>query len=177
MVWKRRVNPIAKGCFICKNKIPMIKAVIVKIKAKISRGSLFKILILGINDKEFLFSWSFKRGFLLLIYKTRVFIKLLKLMLTVIGWIFNLLIFLPGVFAFISYRKHLLSIILSLEYIVLRIYLTLFYCLRLFNGELYFSVIFLTFRVCEGALGLSILVSLVRSHGNDYYQSFSVLQC
>lgn len=27
----------------------------------ISRGSLNKILILGINDKEFLFSWSFNR--------------------------------------------------------------------------------------------------------------------
>ena len=27
-----------------------------------TRNSLFKILILEINDKEFLFSWSFKRA-------------------------------------------------------------------------------------------------------------------
>jgi NADH-ubiquinone oxidoreductase chain 4L len=32
------------------------------------------------------------------------------------------------------------------------------------------------FSVCEGSLGLSILVSMIRSHGNDYFQSYSVLQ-
>jgi hypothetical protein len=32
-----------------------------KINWIISRGSLYKILILGINEKEILFSWSFKR--------------------------------------------------------------------------------------------------------------------
>ena len=33
------------------------------------------------------------------------------------------------------------------------------------------------FSVCEGSLGLSILVSIIRSHGNDYFQSYNVLQC
>jgi NADH-ubiquinone oxidoreductase chain 4L len=36
---------------------------------------------------------------------------------------------------------------------------------------------FLTFRVCEGALGITVLVSLIRTHGNDYFNSFSILQC
>lgn len=38
---------------------------VIKIHWIISRNSLSKILILGINDKEFLFSWSFKRLFLI----------------------------------------------------------------------------------------------------------------
>jgi hypothetical protein len=34
---------------------------------------------------------------------------------------------------------------------------------------IFFFIIFLTFIVCEGVLGLSILVSLIRTHGNDYF--------
>ncbi|GLH16376.1 NADH-ubiquinone oxidoreductase chain 4, partial [Gryllus bimaculatus] len=41
-----------------------------------------------------------------------------------------------------------------------------------FQNELYFSIIYLVFAVCEGSLGLGILISMVRSHGNDFFQSF-----
>nr|YP_010033112.1 NADH dehydrogenase subunit 4L [Hemipenthes neimengguensis]QOW39620.1 NADH dehydrogenase subunit 4L [Hemipenthes neimengguensis] len=86
-------------------------------------------------------------------------------------------LFMIGVMVFVSYRKHLLSMLLSLEYMVLSLFLALCMYLFYFNNELYFSMVFLTFSVCEGALGLSILVSMVRTHGNDYFQSFSILQC
>jgi len=46
-----------------------------------------------------------------------------------------------------------------------------------FNYSLFFVVYFLVFSVCEGSLGLTILVSIIRSHGNDYFQSYRVLQC
>nr|YP_010977918.1 NADH dehydrogenase subunit 4L [Afronurus levis]WHN78877.1 NADH dehydrogenase subunit 4L [Afronurus levis] len=82
-----------------------------------------------------------------------------------------------GVFVFISNRKHLLATLLSLEFIVLAIYSLLFLYLISLGLEMYFTMVFLTFAVCEGALGLSILVSMIRTHGNDYFQSFSVLQC
>nr|AIW06173.1 NADH dehydrogenase subunit 4L [Potamanthus sp. MT-2014] len=82
-----------------------------------------------------------------------------------------------GLFVFISKRKHLLATLLSLEFIVLSLYLLLFSYLLNLGSELYFSMVFLTFAVCEGALGLSILVSMIRTHGNDYFQSFSILQC
>nr|QHZ87545.1 NADH dehydrogenase subunit 4L [Parafronurus sp. XL-2019] len=82
-----------------------------------------------------------------------------------------------GVFVFISNRKHLLATLLSLEFIVLSLYSLLFLYLISLGLEMYFTMVFLTFAVCEGALGLSILVSMIRTHGNDYFQSFSVLQC
>lgn len=85
--------------------------------------------------------------------------------------------FLVGVIVFISNRKHLLRILLRLEFIVLSLFFFLFIYLSFLNYENFFRVIFLTFRVCEGALGLSILVSIIRTHGNDYFQSFRVLQC
>ncbi|KAH8361273.1 hypothetical protein KR093_010823, partial [Drosophila rubida] len=88
---------------------------------------------------------------------------------------FLIVLFTLGLFCFVSNRKHLLSMLLRLEFIVLVLFLILFIYLNLINFENYFSIIFLTFRVCEGALGLSILVSIIRTHGNDYFQSFRII--
>nr|YP_009560418.1 NADH dehydrogenase subunit 4L [Peckia collusor]QAB06074.1 NADH dehydrogenase subunit 4L [Peckia collusor] len=98
-------------------------------------------------------------------------------MLMILSWILPSILFIMGVFTFVSNRKHLLSMLLSLEYIVLSLFLLLFIYLNMFNFEFFFSMMFLTFSVCEGALGLSILVSMIRTHGNDYFQSFNILQC
>nr|ALF04110.1 NADH dehydrogenase subunit 4L [Styloperla sp. YZD-2015] len=98
-------------------------------------------------------------------------------MLTLFFWGLPLLMFICGGWVFGSKCKHLLLTLLSLEFLVLSLFLLLFMFLNNFNYELFFSMIFLTFSVCEGALGLSILVSMVRTHGNDYFQSFSILQC
>lgn len=91
------------------------------------------------------------------------------------NWGLPRLILIIGLFMFISSRKHLLSILLSLEFIVLILFFILFIYLNIINYEIFFRIIFLTFRVCEGALGLSILVSLIRTHGNDNFQSFRIL--
>nr|YP_010411413.1 NADH dehydrogenase subunit 4L [Agrilus sichuanus]URN73059.1 NADH dehydrogenase subunit 4L [Agrilus sichuanus] len=80
-----------------------------------------------------------------------------------------------GLLVFCSKRKHLLLTLLSLEFIVLSLYLMSSFSLSVLSYEFFFLMIFLTFSVCEGALGLSILVSLIRTHGNDYFQSFNIL--
>nr|YP_010596805.1 NADH dehydrogenase subunit 4L [Sarcophaga fani]WAK85058.1 NADH dehydrogenase subunit 4L [Sarcophaga fani] len=98
-------------------------------------------------------------------------------MLMTLNWVLSSVLFIMGVFTFVSNRKHLLSMLLSLEYIVLSLFLLLFIYLNMLNFEFFFSMMFLTFSVCEGALGLSILVSMIRTHGNDYFQSFNILQC
>lgn len=91
--------------------------------------------------------------------------------------VFFCFIFLIGGFSFVYSYKHLLNILLRLEFIVLRLFFILFFYLNLNLYELYFSIYFLTFAVCEGVLGLSIIVSIIRSHGNDYFLNFSLLQC
>lgn len=98
-------------------------------------------------------------------------------MIILLNYAFSIFLFIIGLLVFVSNRKHLLSILLSLEYIVLVLFFFLIIYLNLIEYEFFFSIIFLTFRVCEGALGLSILVSIIRTHGNDYFQSFNVLQC
>nr|AXS66027.1 NADH dehydrogenase subunit 4L [Cobelura sp. KM-2017] len=72
-------------------------------------------------------------------------------------------------------RKHLLIMLLSLEFMVVSLYFGLtIYFSQLFY-EFFFLLIFLTMSVCEGVLGLSVLVLMIRTHGNDYISSFSSL--
>nr|AQM39846.1 NADH dehydrogenase subunit 4L [Orophyllus montanus] len=98
-------------------------------------------------------------------------------MIMMMNWLGLVFLMMGGVKVFCSNRKHLLAMLLSLEFMVLSMFLMLFILLSFFENEVYFLMIFLSFCVCEGALGLSILVLLIRTHGNDFFQSFSVLQC
>nr|YP_009047842.1 NADH dehydrogenase subunit 4L [Lista haraldusalis]AHB23435.1 NADH dehydrogenase subunit 4L [Lista haraldusalis]UNP24734.1 NADH dehydrogenase subunit 4L [Lista haraldusalis] len=90
-------------------------------------------------------------------------------------WISMFMMYLIGNLIFVSKRKHLLIVLLSLEFIVLSIFFFLLMFLMYIENNLYMLMVFLVFSVCEGALGLSILVSMIRTHGNDYFQSFNLL--
>nr|APX39845.1 NADH dehydrogenase subunit 4L [Leptomona erythrocephala] len=85
------------------------------------------------------------------------------------------LMFMAGTMSFVLNRKHLLLMLLSLEFIVIALYLNMFMYFSMINYEFFFSMIFLSMSVCEGALGLSILTLMVRVHGNDYVLTFSSL--
>jgi len=39
---------------------------------------------------------------------------------------------------------------------------------------MFYSLIYLIFRACEGALGLSILVTIRRTHGGDNFNIFNL---
>lgn len=103
------------------------------------------------------------------------FIKLLKLMN--LFFFVYIYIFMVGLWTLCIIQKHLLLCLLRLEFIVLSLFLILYFYLIIFNYELYFRIIYLSFRVCEGVLGLSVLISIIRSHGNDYLSSFNSLLC
>nr|QJF46882.1 NADH dehydrogenase subunit 4L [Marasmia exigua] len=83
--------------------------------------------------------------------------------------------FIIGNMIFVSKHKHLLIILLSLEFIVLSIFFFMIFMFSYIEYDMYMLMVFLVFSVCEGALGLSILVSMIRTHGNDYFQSFNLL--
>lgn len=86
-----------------------------------------------------------------------------------------IIIFLLGNIIFVSKHKHLLITLISLEFIVLRIFFLMILYLIIINYNIYILIVFLVFSVCEGALGLSILVSIIRTHGNDYFQRFNLI--
>nr|QAX27894.1 NADH dehydrogenase subunit 4L [Chilo suppressalis] len=87
----------------------------------------------------------------------------------------SIFMFIIGLMIFVSKHKHLLVVLLSLEFIVLGIFLEMMMVFNYVNFDMYMLMVFLVFSVCEGALGLSILVSMIRTHSNDYFQSFSML--
>nr|WRQ18156.1 NADH dehydrogenase subunit 4L [Dryodurgades tortilis] len=80
-------------------------------------------------------------------------------------------LFITGLFSFIFVRKHILLCLISLEFIVIYLFLVVFFYCSMYDYSFYLYVLCMTFFVCEGALGLAVLVSLIRSHGNDYLNS------
>nr|YP_010582970.1 NADH dehydrogenase subunit 4L [Vatana ogromna]UGN61416.1 NADH dehydrogenase subunit 4L [Vatana ogromna] len=84
---------------------------------------------------------------------------------------FCVYMFFMGLFSLILIRKHILLCLISLEFVVISLLMMiLFYCL-MFNYSFYLYLLMMTFYVCEGVLGLSILVYMIRCHGNDYLMS------
>nr|ALN11761.1 NADH dehydrogenase subunit 4L [Rhynchophorus ferrugineus] len=85
-----------------------------------------------------------------------------------------IIMFLSGLLVFSLNRKHMLLMLLSLEYTIVAMFMLLFMHLSVFE-DYYFSLIYLVMSVCESALGLAILVVMIRGHGNDFIMSFSSL--
>nr|YP_009408654.1 NADH dehydrogenase subunit 4L [Elysia cornigera]ANP26521.1 NADH dehydrogenase subunit 4L [Elysia cornigera] len=81
-----------------------------------------------------------------------------------------------GVGAFFLYQVHTLNILLSLEAVMLSI-LIILYTYSSFSGAPSFSfLVLLTFAACEAALGLSLMVSMLRLWGNDYINSLGSMK-
>jgi len=49
--------------------------------------------------------------------------------------------------------------------------------INMVEGESYFILYFLVFVVCEGALGVGLIVILIRSYGSDLFLSLNLTQC
>nr|QLY90119.1 NADH dehydrogenase subunit 4L [Athripsodes aterrimus] len=76
---------------------------------------------------------------------------------------------------FCLYRKYFLVMLLMLEFMVLNIFFILNLMLMFLSMDFFFLMIFLVITVCEGVLGISILVNMLRMYGMDYFLIFSIL--
>nr|YP_009868534.1 NADH dehydrogenase subunit 4L [Cofana yasumatsui]QKG63364.1 NADH dehydrogenase subunit 4L [Cofana yasumatsui] len=81
------------------------------------------------------------------------------------------LIFMFSLISVIYIRKHILLCLMNLEFVILTVLLVIFNFCLLYNYNFYIYIFYMTFFVCEGSLGLSILVSMLRNQGNDYLNS------
>nr|QNR04866.1 NADH dehydrogenase subunit 4L [Chorisquilla orientalis] len=89
----------------------------------------------------------------------------------------SMIMILSGMWGLVSKWKHLLGSLLSLEHMMLGIFWLLTIVFSYVGQETYFTLILFTFAACEGVLALSILVSIIRTHGNDQFSSFTILRC
>nr|AFU50282.1 NADH dehydrogenase subunit 4L [Donacia distincta] len=87
----------------------------------------------------------------------------------------SLIFLFSGLLMYSFNYKHLLIMLLSLEFMVISLYFLLFNYLSLMSYEFFFSLIFLSMSVMESVLGLSIMVYMIRAFGNDYMLSFTFL--
>lgn len=97
-------------------------------------------------------------------------------MINLIYFVVFFCIFFVG-FRYILNRKYVLIILIRLEFIGLILFFIIYLNLSNFGLETYFLMVFLTFCVCEGVIGLSLLVNMIRSHGNDLIKSLNFLKC
>nr|YP_009108152.1 NADH dehydrogenase subunit 4L [Panopea globosa]AIU56061.1 NADH dehydrogenase subunit 4L [Panopea globosa] len=86
------------------------------------------------------------------------------------GVIMCLVFFSVAVFMVISQKRYFLVILLSVEVMVLALFLGLVsYSVSVGSvGSILMGVFFLTFSVCEASIGLGVLVATVRFWGGDY---------
>nr|YP_007474890.1 NADH dehydrogenase subunit 4L [Liphistius erawan]AFC77878.1 NADH dehydrogenase subunit 4L [Liphistius erawan] len=75
--------------------------------------------------------------------------------------------FLVGVVSLLWWRYHILCCLLSIELMLSMVFLSLVYASCLEFNESSVLLVFLSMVVCESSVGLSLLVSLSRSHGGD----------
>nr|YP_009735162.1 NADH dehydrogenase subunit 4L [Acropyga pallida]QBG38659.1 NADH dehydrogenase subunit 4L [Acropyga pallida] len=69
--------------------------------------------------------------------------------------------------------KYMLLILIIIEFMVLTIFMIMYLIFSLINLEM-FVIYYLVFSVCEGVLGLALLILTVRFHGNELYYLFNI---
>lgn len=80
-------------------------------------------------------------------------------------------VFFSSVISFFIIRKHLFINLVSLEFLVISLLLSIFFICLMIGYRFYIYVICMVFFVCEGVLGLRVLVRIIRFHRNDYLNS------
>nr|AVW86198.1 NADH dehydrogenase subunit 4L [Iphione sp. YZ-2018] len=91
---------------------------------------------------------------------------------------FSTLATLSAMLTFVIQRTHVLMALLALEAMILNLMIICLISLCPLNpNELFICMIILTFGACEAGLGLSCLVKMTRSFGNDMLQTISSPSC
>nr|YP_008994358.1 NADH dehydrogenase subunit 4L [Cistopus taiwanicus]AGS15331.1 NADH dehydrogenase subunit 4L [Cistopus taiwanicus] len=86
----------------------------------------------------------------------------------------SMYMYMCGLFVLLFQWKHILNMMLGFEVLTLSVISLFFFSLVMISLNLYLVITVVVFGVCEATLGLSLLVSFIRLHGNDYVSSLSV---
>nr|ABD95367.1 NADH dehydrogenase subunit 4L [Ligia oceanica] len=83
--------------------------------------------------------------------------------------------FISGLMSFVLSWNHILSTLIAMEFMALSLFFTLNSVSAETWTESFYALIYLAVAVCEGALGLSILVAASQQTGNDLFSSMNTL--
>nr|QXJ42006.1 NADH dehydrogenase subunit 4L [Euprymna sp. Type 4 GS-2021] len=83
-------------------------------------------------------------------------------------------IYICGVIILLFQWKHVLNMMLSFEIMMLGVIFLFLLSWGVNSSDYSLMMVIVVFGVCEASLGLSLLVSMVRCHGNDYVKSLNL---
>nr|YP_010271140.1 NADH dehydrogenase subunit 4L [Anchon yunnanense]UKB86905.1 NADH dehydrogenase subunit 4L [Anchon yunnanense] len=86
-----------------------------------------------------------------------------------VNFCFILLFF--GILSLSLVRKHVFLCLVSLELIIIYLLLMIYFFCFFYYCSFYIYLMVLTFFVCEGVLGLSLIILMIRCHSNDFLNS------
>nr|QXJ42136.1 NADH dehydrogenase subunit 4L [Sepiolinae sp. GS-2021] len=86
----------------------------------------------------------------------------------------SIFIYISGVVILLFQWKHILNMMLSFEIMMLGVIFLFLLSLGFYSNDYSLMMVIVVFGVCEASLGLSLLVSMVRVHGNDYVKSLNM---
>nr|AHA52580.1 NADH dehydrogenase subunit 4L [Triraphis sp. QL-2013] len=80
----------------------------------------------------------------------------------------NFLMFFSSCYMFSFFYKHILLNLINMEFMMINLMSMMYLIMNMMNMNIFFLSFFLAISICEGVLGLSIMVYMVRLTGNDY---------
>nr|UYR45755.1 NADH dehydrogenase subunit 4L [Merostenus sp.] len=86
----------------------------------------------------------------------------------------NLMMFIITLFMISYMYNHLFLTLISFEFMMLSVLLMLM--IKFLNLNMIYLFYYLVFVVCEGVLGLTLLILLIRSKGNDNLLMFNLME-
>nr|YP_009501992.1 NADH dehydrogenase subunit 4L [Trioza anthrisci]AWU49073.1 NADH dehydrogenase subunit 4L [Trioza anthrisci] len=89
----------------------------------------------------------------------------------------SLFMFYFGMLTYFLMKKHVLMMLLSLEFLSLILLLMIINFLTVFMYDNMMIIYFIITMVCEAVMGLIMLTLMVRTHGSDYLKSSILLSC
>nr|YP_003891058.1 NADH dehydrogenase subunit 4L [Tanystylum orbiculare]ADB91994.1 NADH dehydrogenase subunit 4L [Tanystylum orbiculare] len=73
---------------------------------------------------------------------------------------------------FFTNFNYILCLLLSLEFMMLMIFMVMCSFIMNYSNDYMIGLFYLTIAVCDGGLGLSTLIMIIRYYGNDQINSF-----
>nr|YP_010610637.1 NADH dehydrogenase subunit 4L [Cirroctopus glacialis]WAP91392.1 NADH dehydrogenase subunit 4L [Cirroctopus glacialis] len=86
----------------------------------------------------------------------------------------SVFMYMSGLLIMLMQWKHVLNMMLGFEMMMLGMLLMFIFTWGLVSMEYFLIMVLVVFSVCEATLGLSLLVSMVRCHGNDYVKMLNL---
>nr|YP_009944715.1 NADH dehydrogenase subunit 4L [Encyrtus eulecaniumiae]QGA74471.1 NADH dehydrogenase subunit 4L [Encyrtus eulecaniumiae]QGA74484.1 NADH dehydrogenase subunit 4L [Encyrtus eulecaniumiae]QGA74497.1 NADH dehydrogenase subunit 4L [Encyrtus eulecaniumiae]QGA74510.1 NADH dehydrogenase subunit 4L [Encyrtus eulecaniumiae] len=87
---------------------------------------------------------------------------------------FYLILFINFLLVFLTFYYNIMLTLMSLEFLMLTLLMILNFIV-MFYGNLFILMYYLIFVVCESVLGLSLLIILIRSKGNDNMKNLNLI--